>query len=282
MAIEFTNTPVISSINVGGEKYYIKDKELREKVQTLENSALHYLGKTTTELTDGSTTNPIQIDGENVTAKSGDVVVVESGLTNRTELEFIFNGTKWQEFGSSGTLKALAFKDDASTNYTPAGTVSQPTFTGTENQAVSVSGTPTGNITTGAATGDGNYTPSGTISTPNITVTPTVATGKLVTNAGSAASCTLPTLSTEVDENETLVISWTAGTYTDGTAPTLEDTASALTAVTAALADAPTFTGNKVDIAFTGDSLTSTGTFTAEGTVSQPTFAGTEATITVS
>jgi hypothetical protein len=37
-------------------------------------------------------------------------------------MEYVFNGTKWQEFGSTGSLKSLAFKDNASGNYTPIGT----------------------------------------------------------------------------------------------------------------------------------------------------------------
>ena len=282
MAITFENTPTISKIKVGNTSYYIKDAELREKVNTLENSALHYLGKTTSSLTDGDTTNPITIDSKQVTAQSGDVVVVESSLSDRTELEFIFNGTKWQEFGSSGALKALAFKNSASANYTPAGTITTPTFAGTENQTISVTGTPSGTISTDAAASSGNYTPTGSVSSPNITITPTRATGKLVTDAGTAASCTLPTLSTSVDENETLIISWTAGSYTAGTAPTLENSPSALTDVSAALASTPTFTGNAVDITFSGNSLNSTGTFTATGTVSTPTFIGTQDTISVS
>lgn len=52
----------------------------------------HYKGTTTTPLENGSTTNPIVIDGENYTAIFGDVVVY--GYT-----EFVFDGTAWSEFG---------------------------------------------------------------------------------------------------------------------------------------------------------------------------------------
>lgn len=52
----------------------------------------HYKGTTTTPLENGSTTNPIVIDGESYTAVFGDVVVY--GYT-----EFIFDGTQWSEFG---------------------------------------------------------------------------------------------------------------------------------------------------------------------------------------
>ena len=52
----------------------------------------HYRGTTTTALTDGSTTNPITINGEEYTAVFGDIVVYSSS-------EFIFDGTAWSEFG---------------------------------------------------------------------------------------------------------------------------------------------------------------------------------------
>lgn len=52
----------------------------------------HYRGTTTTPLENGSTTNPIVIDGESYTAVFGDVVVY--GYT-----EFVFDGTAWSEFG---------------------------------------------------------------------------------------------------------------------------------------------------------------------------------------
>ena len=279
MAYTWENTPVLSQVNVNNTDYYLKDAEARQKIDAL-SSATHFIGKTTTELTDGATTNPVTIGTAQVTAAAGDIVYVEQGI-GEPEVEFIFNGTKWQELGSTSNLGDLAFKDNASASYTPAGTVSQPSFTGTEGN-ISVSGTATGNITSAVATSDGNYTPSGSVSAPNITVTPTVATGKyLVTNAGSAATYTLPTLTTNVS-GETLTISFDQGTFNGGSAPTLETTESALTGVSAALAANPTFTGNAVDLTVAGTSFSSTGTFTPAGTVSQPTFSGTAATITVS
>lgn len=279
MAYDWTKyTPVLSQVNVNGDDYYLKDKEAREKIDAL-SSATHFIGKTTSELTDGATENPVKIDGADVTAVAGDIVYVEQGGLE-PEVEFIFNGTKWQELGSTSKLGDLAFKDNASASYTPAGTVSQPTFTGTQGN-ISVNGVATGNITSAVATGDGNYTPSGTIDSPAITITPTKATGKLVTSAGTAASYTLPTLTTDV-QGEVLTISFDKGTFTANTVPTLEDTPSALSSVSAALATAPVFTGQKTDLTFTGTSFSSAGTFTPEGTVSQPSFTGTAATITVS
>ena len=56
------------------------------------DGSTHYKGTTTTALENGSTTNPITIDGESYTAVFGDVVVY--GYT-----EFVFDGTQWSEFG---------------------------------------------------------------------------------------------------------------------------------------------------------------------------------------
>jgi len=116
--------------------------------------------------------------------------------------EFVFDGTKWHEFGDMSGLGALALKDTASATYTPAGTVSQPTFTGTSTTStgsftpegtvskptftgtqgsVSVKGTPSGTI--GVGTGTANYTPDGSVSTPTITVTPSTTTKYVAASA---------------------------------------------------------------------------------------------------
>ena len=125
------------------------------------SGAVKYLGVTTTKLTDGSTTSSITIEGKSVTPKAGDVVIYG-------ESEFIWSDTgegKWHEFGSTGSLKALAFKDSVSATYTPAGTVS----------------------------------------TPEVTVTLNTTSIKPFGSAGSLPSCTLPSLTTNVtDETLTL------------------------------------------------------------------------------
>lgn len=274
-------TPVLSQVNVNGEDYYLKDKEAREKIDAL-SSATHFIGKTTSAMTDGHT-GDVVIGGETITPQRGDIVYAENGGLSGEEVEFIFNGSKWQELGSTGNLKALAFKDEASTDYTPAGTVSQLSFTGTAG-SVSVSGTPTGSISSAVhiGEGNGNYTPTGSVSKPDITVTSTATTGKyLVTDAGSIATYTLPELKTEVD-GEILTISFNQGTFYGGALPTLDTNTQVLTGVRAELATNPEFTGQATDLTFTGTAFDSTGTFTPSGNVSQPSFTGTKATITVS
>ena len=124
----------LSKLTIGGNQYDIKDAEARADIVDLKASvtgAMHWKGYTTSEIEDGSTTNPIVISGESVTCVAGDVVAIQGG-TGEADLEFVFSGTKWQEYGSTGSLKALAFKDSASGSVVCDGTnsASAVTFTG--------------------------------------------------------------------------------------------------------------------------------------------------------
>lgn len=245
----------ISKITLpSGSEYNLKDATARADIESLKGSvtgAMHYLGVTTTAITDGSSTNPISVGGKSVTAKAGDVAISGSK-------EFVYSDTdnKWHEYGDTGSLKALAFKDEASGDFTPSGTVSKPTFTGTES-----------NVTiTVAASASGNYTPEGTV-TPTVTLNSTTVNS--ITDVGTLPSCTMPILTTTV-ANENLTIGWTDGTFAAGTLPTKGADVSVATGVKTVTA---TFTGTKVNI---------TGKTTATGEVSQPTFTGTTDTVTVS
>ena len=291
----------ISKITLpSGTTYNIKDAVARAAA----SGGIQLKGVTTTALTDEATTNPITISGADYTAVANDAVFYRKA-------EFVFDGTKWHEFGDMSGLGSLAKKDSASGAYTPAGTVSKPSFTGTSTTStgtftpegtvskptftgtqgsVSVKGTPAGTIGTG--TGTANYTPDGSVSAPAITVTPSTTTKYVASSAsgggsvtaGSAAACTLPTLSTSV-ANETLTIGWTAGSFTANTptAVTLPSFASQTiaTGISSATASQPEFTGTGVQLKFTGSELTSTGSFTPSGSVSQPTFTGDEGSVSV-
>lgn len=128
----------LSKLTVGSNQYDIKDAKAWADIEDIRSSitgAMHWRGYTTTALEDGSTTNPIIIDGESYTAVAGDVVAVVATQAGDADLEFVFSGTKWQEYGSTGSLKALAFKDSASGSITCAGTnaASAVTFTGSSD-----------------------------------------------------------------------------------------------------------------------------------------------------
>jgi hypothetical protein len=274
-----------------GTSYDLKDATARADIETLKSSissGMHYIGETTTVLTDGATTNPITIGNEQVTAKSGDLVIYG-------KKEFIFSDTdtKWHEFGDMGSLKALAFKDSVSASYTPAGSV-KSTVTASSS-TVSSSYTPNGTITVDTdAEGTINYTPAGTVSKPTISVTPSSVTkyvassttsGGAVT-AGSAAACTLPVFSTSVTD-ETLTLSWSSGSFTANTPTkvTLPTFASQkiATGISSATASQPIFTGTGTSLKadFTGTPGTATGSVTPQVNVTSS-FTGNQATITAS
>lgn len=79
--------------------YALLRKKIKKLEEELENRS-KFLGITTTELSDGATTNPIMIDGEEVTAKAGDWTIVY----NDSDKEFAYNGSIWQEFGDISDL----------------------------------------------------------------------------------------------------------------------------------------------------------------------------------
>lgn len=120
--------PVDVDGTITNVEYTIKDADARNRISQL-GKALYWMGVTTTELSDGATTNPITIGGESVTANAGGVAQDSSGT------EFAFDGTNWQELGN-GTLGALAYQDDASASYTPAGNVGLSETTAAQTDTV--------------------------------------------------------------------------------------------------------------------------------------------------
>ena len=182
--ISWTSTPVTAKMKLpSGNVYYFKDAdvrawigtgsssgaeyritELEDAVEKLSN-ATHWLGITSTSLTDGATTNPITIGGQSVTAVSGDIVQDSYGT------EFIFNGTAWQQLGASiGTLRAFAFVDEGEVTITPKGTVPSGTVTFTSHTTDKVLGEDTTFTATGGDVSFGTPT-TATVLTSSVTAT---------------------------------------------------------------------------------------------------------------
>ena len=115
--------PDISQITaVNGTVYDLKDAQARQDIADIKDAisgGVVFIGETSTELTDGATTNPITINGSSVTAIQGNLVVYDNK-------EFVFDGTHWIEMGDLSALGDLAWKDSASASYTPAGSVAAP------------------------------------------------------------------------------------------------------------------------------------------------------------
>ena len=140
----------LSKIVKGSDTLWIKDAEAQADIEDIKSSitgGMHYLGKSTTAISDGASTGPWVIDGVTYIASGtpaeGQKLLAAGDIAIYQELEFIWSGAsgKWQEFGSTGSLKALAFKDSASGSYTPAGTNAA--------SAVSFTGQTTGSFVTG-------------------------------------------------------------------------------------------------------------------------------------
>ena len=137
------DTKIISKVAVGSDQYELRDLDAQSRIEALE-SYTDYLGVTTTELTDGASTNPITIGGESVTAKKGNIA-------NYGAKEFIYNGTIWQEFGDLSALGALAYEDSAEVT----GTAAAQAFTGTE---ATITSTLSGGTAEAVVTAVGNAT----------------------------------------------------------------------------------------------------------------------------
>lgn len=280
-----------------GTTYDIKDTQARNDIAAIQAAiagGVTFMGETTTALTDGATTSSIVINSATVTAVKGYLVVYQSK-------EFVYDGSKWIEMGDLSLIGDLGWKDSASGTYTPTGTVSQPTFTGSQStvtitaadnasgnyqpkgtvsqptftgSSTTFSGdfTPHGSVSLSttnktatvskAASGDATYTPEGTVAAPTISVSSAGATTS-VTPIATVGS--LPTLTTTV-ANETLTIGFDQGALpTKGTAVTVKTGDASYTAT------APAFTG--------------TGARLVTGNIAVPssaTFTGTEESVSVS
>ena len=228
----------ISKITLpSGSIYNIKDAQAREDIEEIRQSiagGLQFIGETTTALSDGDTTNPITINGESVTAVSGNLVLYG-------EKEFLFDGTRWIEMGDLSLLGALAYKNSASGSYTPTGNVSQPTFSGD------------------ALTSTGTFTPSGSVTAPAINVDTAGSTTVVnsITDVG-----TLPAFSATV-ANENLTLG-----FSQGTLPTKGSDTTVKTGDASYTATQPTFSGTQGNVSVSGTPSGTVSQPTFSGTAS--------------
>lgn len=185
----------ISKITLpSGTTYNIKDATARAAIEAITGGdAVVFIGVSTTVLTDGGNQKPT-IGGEQKDVSPGNLVFYGTQ-------EFIYgNDEQWHALGDLNSLGALAQKNSVTASYKPAGTVSQPTFTGSSS---TVTITATDNTS-------GNYQPKGSISTPTFTGSSMTSTGKF-TPSGSV------TVTTNATTNKTATVSAAssgAATYT--------------------------------------------------------------------
>lgn len=201
----FTGTvsgPAVSDNSASGTLAtvdYVRDKTAGLSGLT---GAMHFIGISSTEITNGGTQNPT-INGVAKTAKeSGDVVLYG-------EQEYVWNGSSWQLLGDEGSY-ALKSSTDTITEVSTFTANTLPTLTVTDTNVSSVS------VTNGSAAS----LTTNDVTIPNVTnagaaTTASVTGGVLSINLGSA-----PTIAeTPITVKEVNV--FTANTPTAVTAQTV-------------------------------------------------------------
>ena len=220
---------------------------------------------------DEGTTITGTLEASSTTTGSFYLVPIQSEQGNNIFAEYVTveDGAiySWEKIGTTdidlSDLGALAYKDSATGNFTPAGTVSQPTFSGA------------------SLTSTGSFTPAGTVAAPTISVSsagstttinnPTKATvATAVTTAAPGATAPSNVITYYSVANETLSL-YQIGYNTGDSITTSEVTVK--TSDAAYEASAPVFTGTAGSVSVSG---------TPEGTVSQPSFTGTQGSVSVS
>lgn len=272
----------LSKIVQGSNTLYIKDAEAQEAIASIQSSVtggMHYIGETSTVLTDGASTATLTPKSENAMSKTtgfvaGDIVIYG-------ELEFVWNGSVWHEFGSTGSLKSLAFVDSATGSVTAAGSNSA--------SAVTFNGTTDANFVTGV--NDDAVAPSFTEGAFSAGTLPSFTEGAFSTGTlpslGEASTGTFATegvTATYSESSETLTLDSAStssavtaqGTFNAGTLPSkVADTWSAGTLPSKA---ADTFSAGSAATFNTAKAITALGTATAAGQV----FSGSAVSVTVS
>lgn len=235
----------------------------------VEISASLALGNTASTAAKGNHKHTVTATGTVATStattenKTATVSAASSGTTTYTPA-----GTN-----SAPTFTGTAATISVSKSYTPAGSVAAPTFTGTKATGLTVSP---------ASSGTATYTPAGTVSQPTFSGTAaTISVSKSYTPAGTVST---PTISVKTAGTTTTVNSITAV----GTLPTLTVTNQTVITGTSVSNEVMSFTtatngsasGWSAGTLPTKGSNTTVKTGDAAYQSTQPTFTGTAATIT--
>lgn len=181
--VSVITVPTLVNGVVENVNYDVKDAYARQMISDLGNS-MYWIGVTTTALTDGSTTNPITVGGDSVTAEIGAVAQYDGE-------EFAWNGTAWQSLGKNN-FGSLAFQNSASGSFTPAGTISVSQgsdTTGTVNSITDVGTLPSFSYDSASETLTFS---AGTLPTKGADITVVTASGtRTATFAGTADTVTV-------------------------------------------------------------------------------------------
>ncbi len=288
----------IEVLNDGTQDLYIRDAEAQEEIaqikETIKNGA-SYIGKFVSAVVGGETVTTLK-DGDVVTSitttkgtfvpgtpasgqyklNEGDFTEIQ-GTAGKPSVEFMWNGTAMDEFGSTSLLKSLAFKDSASGSYTPAGTnaASAVSFTG-QTDGDFVTGFDTAPVAPSFSEGafDQGSLPSFSEGAFDQGSLPSFSEGAF--DAGTLPSMTYDSTNRKLTFGAGTLPSKAADTFSAGSLPT--KAADTFSAGSLPSKSADTFSAGTVPTLATGKAITAVGT----GEAAAQTFTGTAATITVS
>ena len=213
----------ISKITLpNGNVYNIKDSEAREQLKAFAGgNAVVFMGVSSTALTDGGNQNPT-VNGQTVTTKSPGQLYFVQGSSK----EYVYGADeKWHELGNLESLGSLAYKNTVKYDKTTSASLNaNPTFTGnsvhlvtddisipnsfTSNftgtqEDISVTGTPTGEISIPNFTGTGVR-----LVTDNIAIPSSASfSGNLLTSTGSITPSGSVSVTTKTTANKTAIVS---------------------------------------------------------------------------
>lgn len=266
----------------------VKDAVARAAI----GGATHFIGVTTTQLTDGQTISSVTIGGETVSLNNGDLMLYGSK-------EFIYASAdgKVHELGDTTGLGALAYKNSATGSYTPAGSVSKPDVDVTPTTATIKEVDQAGSVTGGTANIPTavSVTPGSANVPTAVTVTPGSANVPTAVSVapGSAASATLPTWSATLN-GETLEFAFNQGAFTPNV-PTAVDVTDGSAGTPTSVSVTPGSAGTPTAVSVTPGTAnvptavtlpTTKNTSVVTGVAAElheaPAFTGTAATIEVS
>lgn len=161
-----------------GNDWQIKDAIARAQ----SGGAIIIRGTTTTPLEDEATTNPIVIDGDSYTAVANDAVFYN-------KKEFVFDGTKWHEFGDMSGLGDFAYADTGTVTIKPKGSTGSSSVSFAAHTTDKVLGEATTFQNGSSSVSFGNHTTATVLkSDVTATVPKTSSTTKYVTASASGTT----------------------------------------------------------------------------------------------
>lgn len=99
----FVQSPLAPTPTPGDSTQKLATTEFVHNAVSGLSGAMHFRGTTTSGVVDGSTTNPITINGNSYTATAGDVVLRE--ITTGNIFEYVWTGSAWEMLGRDTSFK---------------------------------------------------------------------------------------------------------------------------------------------------------------------------------